>query len=220
MPSRARRIAVVFAVAALPTVAACFYDFTYESAGSNVDGGDAADAFAPDGSSPDGQVDGSGGKDAHLSDVVPPPDAPSKACDGGCPGGFYCRYPDHACGRGLPGVCTAIPVSGCQFDQAYYCGCNGIIAKSDCEVFQKQTDLDVSGACAVDSQHYACGWEQCTRGISFCESSKAKTTYSCVDWKLMDCGAGPHDCSCAKLLCPSGGGCNDGPDASPVVFCP
>lgn len=192
-----RFFAVVVAVAAAPLAAACFYDFTFDGAGDGGDGGDAGH----DGSILDGGAD-SDAADAPSDDVPPLPDnfVPPN-CKTGCPGGSYCFYDDHQCGRGATGVCMPIPGSGCSQDTAYYCGCGNKIAKSDCELFNQGVDLDVGGCTGAGADHFQCGYEYCNRATSFCQTYKTKAVYACVDWDKQGCDAAAHDCTCAKTSC-------------------
>lgn len=186
-------------MAAAPLVAACFYDFTYDSGGA--DGGSGGHDASVDSSVADAPSDGDPG-DASSEDVNPLPDTfVPPTCKPGCGVGFYCRYDDHLCGRGVPGKCVPVPVTGCSTDTAYYCGCGNVVMKSDCELFGKGADFDVGGCTGVDSQHFQCGWEYCSRTASFCQQYKTKGTFACVDWVAVGCDAAAHDCTCAKTSC-------------------
>ncbi len=200
---------VAFFGLALGAIAACslpscFYDFAFPR-----DGGDGGDAGDGGGVEVGGERDGSilperegGGTDGDAG----LPDGPPAPCrkSGECAAGLYCRFDDHLCGRGQAnGVCTPVPTpASCSKNPAYYCGCNGVQGKTDCQLFEQGLDLDVQGCPVFDPNTFRCGYELCLRNQSFCQQFKGSPpVFNCADWSSLVCAGGVRDCACAKPAC-------------------
>jgi hypothetical protein len=82
----------------------------------------------------------------------------------------YCAFEPHLCGKGArPGVCRARPMQ-CPEAYAPVCGCDGKIARSECDAHAAGIDLDVTGACRERVPAWsACGAHLCDARTSYCE---------------------------------------------------
>ena len=96
----------------------------------------------------------------------------ARACttNAACAPTEYCAFEPRLCGKGArPGVCRARPLE-CHEAYAPVCGCDGKIARSECEAHAAGIDLDVNGRCPERVPGWiACGARLCDAHTSYCE---------------------------------------------------
>lgn len=193
------------------TAGGCAFDWGFPSEATP----DGADETSADTSSlPDVS------KEANTVETSPPP-PPPKDCKlpEECGAGSYCRFADHQCGAGKPGVCTLIDASCAQV--AWVCGCKGTAYKNVCEAAKSLEDVGATGPCSAPPTPplFRCGTRLCDVDTTFCVTNKSGPVaeYDCVSF--VGCGAG-NNCSCATVKDLACSSCNDVKVGAVVVTCP
>jgi hypothetical protein len=138
-----------------------------------------------------------------------------------CSATEYCDYPDNLCGTGAEGTCKPKP-TGCDFNYAPVCTCDGTIASNECAGYTAGNDIDAENDCPPPTNTFACGNVFCQVGFEYCQRAVSDVggepdTYACKP--VPDsCGKTPI-CSCLVNE-PCGQWCQSSGLAQLMLTCP
>lgn len=124
-------------------------------------------------------------------------DGCDKPCDPAtpCPPGFWCDYPDNACGAGQAGTCRQNIGYGCgESGQPRVCTCGGAVVPGDCPGVIVSADVSADPALCSDGT-FPCGNLACKNYLEYCETTLpglpgSEPSYACKTssaCKIPDC---------------------------------
>lgn len=138
-----------------------------------------------------------------------------------CSQSEYCDYPDNLCGEGAEGTCKPKP-TGCDFNYAPVCTCDGTVAPNDCAGYTAGNDIAANAKCAPPDNTFACGNVFCETGFQYCQRAVSDVggepdSYSCKPVPE-SCGKTPT-CACLASE-PCGQWCEVAALAELTLTCP
>jgi hypothetical protein len=155
-----------------------------------------------------------------LADASTSAEGGSKSCraNSDCDAAQYCRFADHACGKGQTGACAPTAPASCTTTD-WVCGCSGNVYKCLGEATAARDDVSATAACAPPPPlSFRCGTLFCTETKTFCVTTKKDQVaeFKCVDFA----GCGADNCSCSATTSLGCSSCDGSKVGQVQVTCP
>jgi hypothetical protein len=138
-----------------------------------------------------------------------------------CADGLFCDYADDRCGQGEEfGQCAAPPSQCEDLSDNRYCGCDGAVHPTPCDVMEAGLDVSALGQCEPPEDTFACvaSPEICGKGQACMHivSDQGVLTSACTQAGLGGCDL---DCGCILAAFPECIDCAIDGDFGVVLAC-
>ncbi|MCA9661110.1 MAG: hypothetical protein KC486_22405 [Myxococcales bacterium] len=138
-----------------------------------------------------------------------------------CAAGLFCDYADDRCGQGEElGLCAPPPIECDDLSDTRYCGCDGAVHLTPCDVMDAGLDVSALGQCEPPEGAFACAGspEICGEGQACMHavSDGGVLTIACTTAGLDGCGL---DCGCILEVFPECIACTIEGDFGVVLEC-